>query len=93
VLAAATALVAWMSEILVGSVEMAAHDFGFSSLFVGVVVVAVIGNAAEHSTAVLVAIRNRMDLSIGIAIGSSIQVALFVAPSSSSPAAGSAPSP
>ncbi len=80
VLAAATAMVAWMSEILVGSVEPAAHALGISSLFVGVVVVAIIGNAAEHSTAVLVAVRNRMDLSLGIAIGSSIQVALFVAP-------------
>jgi len=80
ILAAATALVAWMSEILVGSVESAAHALGFSSLFVGVVVVAIIGNAAEHSTAILVARRNRMDLSLGIAIGSSIQMALFVAP-------------
>ncbi|MBI4873230.1 MAG: calcium/proton exchanger, partial [Acidobacteria bacterium] len=76
----ATALIAWMSEILVGSVEAAAHTFGMTSLFVGVVVVAVVGNAAEHSTAVLVALKNRMDLSLGIAIGSSVQVALFVAP-------------
>ena len=80
VLLGATALVAWMSEILVGSVEAAAHEFGMTSLFVGVVVVAIIGNAAEHSTAVLVARKNRMDLSLGIAIGSSIQIALFVAP-------------
>ena len=69
-----------MSEILVGSVEQAAHAMGMTDLFVGVVVVAIIGNAAEHSTAVLVAIRNRMDLSVSIAIGSSIQIALFVAP-------------
>jgi Ca2+:H+ antiporter len=80
VLCGATALIAWMSEILVGSVEPAAHALGLSSLFVGVVVVAIVGNAAEHSTAVLVAVRNRMDLSLGIAIGSSIQMALFVAP-------------
>ena len=80
VLAIATAFVAWMSEILVGSVEQAAHAMGMTDLFVGVVVVAIIGNAAEHSTAVLVAIRNRMDLSVSIAIGSSIQIALFVAP-------------
>ncbi|HET9767584.1 MAG TPA: calcium/proton exchanger [Thermoanaerobaculia bacterium] len=80
VLALATAAVAWMSEILVGSVEQAAHAMGMTDLFVGVVVVAIIGNAAEHSTAVLVAIRNRMDLSVSIAIGSSIQIALFVAP-------------
>jgi Ca2+:H+ antiporter len=80
VLAGATAMIAWISEILVGSVEAAAHSFGMTSIFVGVIVVAIIGNAAEHSTAVLVAIKNRMDLSVGIAVGSSIQVALFVAP-------------
>jgi Ca2+:H+ antiporter len=76
----ATAFVAWMSELLVGAVEEAAHAFGLTQVFVGVIVVAVIGNAAEHSTAVLVAIRNKMDLAINIAIGSSIQIALFVAP-------------
>jgi Ca2+:H+ antiporter len=80
VLATATALIAWMSEILVGSVEPAAHTLGMTSVFVGVIVVAIIGNAAEHSTAVLMAIKNRMDLSLGIAIGSSVQIALFVAP-------------
>ncbi len=80
VLAGATALIAWMSEILVGSVQEAAKELGMSSVFVGVIVVAIIGNAAEHSTAILVARKNRMDLSLGIAIGSSIQIALFVAP-------------
>jgi Ca2+:H+ antiporter len=80
VLAVSTALIAWMSEILVGSVEQAAHTLGMTSIFVGVIVVAIIGNAAEHSTAILVARKNRMDLSLGIAIGSSIQIALFVAP-------------
>lgn len=80
VLAGATVMVAWMSEILVGSVTHAAEAMGMTSIFVGVIVVAVVGNAAEHSTAVLVAMKNRMDLSVGIAIGSSIQVALFVAP-------------
>lgn len=80
VLIFATALVAWISEILVGSVEHAAETLGMSHVFVGVIVVAVIGNAAEHSTAILMALKNRMDLSLGIAIGSSIQVALFVAP-------------
>lgn len=80
VLAVSTAMVAWMSEVLVGSVEQAAVSFGMSSVFVGVIVVAVVGNAAEHSTAVLVAMKNRMDLSLGIAIGSSVQIALFVAP-------------
>lgn len=80
VLGGATALIAWISEILVGSVEHAAHSFGMTSIFVGVIVVAIIGNAAEHSTAILVARKNRMDLALGIAIGSSIQIALFVAP-------------
>jgi Ca2+:H+ antiporter len=80
VLGTATALIAWVSEILVGSIAQAAQSFGMTSVFVGVIVVAIIGNAAEHSTAILVARKNRMDLSLGIAIGSSIQIALFVAP-------------
>jgi len=80
VLGVATVFIAWMSEILVGSVEQAADTLGMTSIFVGVIVVAIIGNAAEHSTAILVAMKNRMDLSLGIAIGSSIQIALFVAP-------------
>jgi Ca2+:H+ antiporter len=76
----ATALIAWVSEILVGSVQEAAAAFGMTSIFLGVIVVAVVGNAAEHSTAVLMAVKNRMELSMGIAIGSSLQIALFVAP-------------
>ncbi len=80
VLTVSAALIGWVSEILVGSVEMAARDLGMTEVFVGVIVVAVVGNAAEHSTAVMMALRNRMDLAVGIAIGSSIQVALFVAP-------------
>lgn len=80
VLGAATALIGWISEILVGSVESAAHAMGMSGVFVGVIVVAIIGNAAEHSSAVVAARKDRMDLSLGIALGSSIQVALFVAP-------------
>jgi Ca2+:H+ antiporter len=79
-LVAATALIAWMSELLVGAVEEASHALGLTEVFVGVIVVAVIGNAAEHSTAVLVAMKNKMDLALNIAIGSSIQIALFVAP-------------
>jgi Ca2+:H+ antiporter len=80
VLAVATVFIAWMSEILVSSVAHAAEAMGMTSIFVGVIVVAIIGNAAEHSTAILVALKNRMDLSLGIAVGSSVQVALFVAP-------------
>jgi Ca2+:H+ antiporter len=76
----ATAGVAWMSELLVGAVSKAAHELGMSNLFVGVVVVAVIGNAAEHFSAVLMAARDQMDAAIGITLGSSTQIALFVAP-------------
>jgi Ca2+:H+ antiporter len=79
-LAGSTALIAWMSEILVGSVEQAAASFGMTGIFLGVIVVAVVGNAAEHSTAVMMALKNRMEISVAIAIGSSLQIALFVAP-------------
>jgi Ca2+:H+ antiporter len=80
VLIGATALVAWMSEILVGTIEATTHEWGLGHVFVGVFIVAVLGNAAEHATAVLAAVKNRMDLSLSIAVGSSVQVALFVAP-------------
>jgi Ca2+:H+ antiporter len=80
VLVIAAALVAVMSELLVGSVEHAAETMGMNEVFIGVILVALIGNAAEHSAAVLVALNNKMDLSVNIAIGSSLQVALFVAP-------------
>ena len=80
VLIVATLLVALMSEILVGAVEHASHVLGMNSIFIGVVLVAIVGNAAEHSTAVLVALKNEMDLAVGIAMGSALQIALFVAP-------------
>jgi len=80
VLAAATAGIAWMSEIMVAAIEPTAHEFGLSKTFVGVFVVAIVGNAAEHATAIRAALKDRMDLSLSIAIGSSVQVALFVAP-------------
>ncbi len=80
VLLGATLFVAWMSEILVGAVEGASHTLGLNGVFVGVIVVAIVGNAAEHSTAILVALKNKMDLSVNIAIGSSLQIALLVAP-------------
>jgi Ca2+:H+ antiporter len=79
-LAASTAAIAWMSEILVGSIQPAAQALGLGTLFVGVFVVAILGNAAEHATAVTSALKDRMDLALSIAIGSSVQVALFVAP-------------
>jgi Ca2+:H+ antiporter len=80
VLLAATALVALMSEFLVGAVTETSDKLGLTEVFVGVIVVAIIGNAAEHSTAILVALKNKMDLALNIAIGSSMQIALFVAP-------------
>jgi Ca2+:H+ antiporter len=80
VLIVATALVAWFSEFLVGTVEAARTKLGVSETFIGIIVVAIIGNAAEHWTAVWVATKNKMDLSLNIAIGSSLQIALFVAP-------------
>jgi Ca2+:H+ antiporter len=79
-LAVATALIAWLSEFLVGSIESARHSLGLTEIFVGVVVVALVGNAAEHSTAVWAAWKNKMDLSLTIATGSSLQMALFVTP-------------
>jgi Ca2+:H+ antiporter len=80
VLLGATGLIAWMSELLVGAVEPASHALGLTQVFVGVIVVAIVGNAAEHSTAILVAMKNQMDLAYHIAVGSSMQIALFVAP-------------
>ena len=80
ILAAATVTIAWMSEILVGAIEPTAQELGLSDVFVGVFVVAILGNAAEHATAISAALKDRMDLSLSIAIGSSVQVALFVAP-------------
>jgi Ca2+:H+ antiporter len=79
-LAFAGVLVGIMSEILVGSIEEASHQIGLSQFFVGVFVVAIVGNAAEHYVAVVVARKDKMDLSVNIAIGSSAQIALFVAP-------------
>jgi Ca2+:H+ antiporter len=79
-LAAATVGIAWMSEVMVGAIEPTAHELGLSNVFVGVFLVAIVGNAAEHATAISAAMKNRMDLSLSIAIGSSVQVALFVAP-------------
>ena len=79
-LAIAGVLVGLMSEILVGSIEAASEAIGLSEFFIGVIVVATVGNAAEHWVAVLVAIKDKMDLSVNIAIGSSAQIAMFVAP-------------
>lgn len=79
-LALAGVAVAVMSEILVGSIEHAAEGVGLSQFFVGVIVVAIVGNAAEHWVAVVVAAKDKMDLAVGIAVGSSAQIALFAVP-------------
>ena len=79
-LAIAGVLVGVMSEILVGSITEASESVGLSEFFIGVIVVAIVGNAAEHWVAVTVAVKNKMDLAVNIAVGSSAQVALFVAP-------------
>ena len=80
VLVVAAGFVGWISEFLVHAVGEAGQHFGMSKVFMGVVVIAVVGNAAEHSTAVLMAMKGKMDLALGISMGSSMQIALFVAP-------------
>ena len=80
VLVVAALLTGLVSEVLVHAVDAAGRALGLGKIFMGVVVVAVVGNAAEHSTAVLVAMKDKMDLAFGIAMGSSMQIALFVAP-------------
>ena len=79
-LVAASILAAWMSEILVGAAEGTGKALGMSPIFIGIVLLAIVGGAAESGSAIAMARRNKMDLTIGIALGSSIQIALFVAP-------------
>jgi Ca2+:H+ antiporter len=76
----ATAFVALEAEFLVSSLEPALEDLGLSELFVGLIVIPIIGNAAEHSSAIMFALRDKVDVTLEIAIGSSTQIALFVAP-------------
>ncbi|WP_353929065.1 calcium/proton exchanger [Okeanomitos corallinicola TIOX110] len=80
VLLVCTLFVAFESELLVDSLEVATSKLGFTALFTGVIVLPIVGNAAEHATAVTVAMKNKMDLSLSVAVGSSLQIALFVAP-------------
>lgn len=79
-LSIATVLIAIESELLVGGVESLTTSLGLSEFFVGIIVIPIIGNAAEHSTAVVMALKNKMDVSVEIALGSSLQIILFVAP-------------
>ena len=80
ILVASTVAIVFMSEILVGALEPTAKQWGLSDLFVGVMLVPLVGNIAEHLVAVQTALKNKMDLTIGIAVGSGLQIALFVAP-------------
>ncbi len=80
VLLLATVIVACMSEILVGSITPLVTQFGWTELFIGVIFIAIIGNVAEHASAVTMALRNKMDLALQVSIGSATQIAMFVAP-------------
>lgn len=80
ILGGSTVLLAWLSEVLVGSIEPVLETLGWTEFFVGVVLIPIVGNVAEHLVAVQVAMNNQMDLSLEVALGSSLQVALFVAP-------------
>jgi Ca2+:H+ antiporter len=80
ILAIATGGIVWLSEILVGSVEQVVTGFKISEFFLGIILVPIIGNIAEHLVAIQVALKNKMELSVEIAISSSLQIALFVAP-------------
>ncbi|HET9855036.1 MAG TPA: calcium/proton exchanger [Methylomirabilota bacterium] len=79
-LLAASAAAAWMSEILVGAAEATGHELGMSSVFLGMILLAIIGGAAESGSAIAMGRRNQPDIAVGIAMGSSIQIALFVTP-------------
>jgi Ca2+:H+ antiporter len=76
----ASVLAAWMSEILVGAAEGTGKSLGMSETFIGIVILAIVGGAAESGSAISMATKNKMDLTVGIALGSCIQIALFVAP-------------
>ncbi|HEY3430095.1 MAG TPA: cation transporter, partial [Cyclobacteriaceae bacterium] len=79
-LVVASVMAAFMSEVLVGAAEETGEVLGMSSVFIGVIFLAIVGGAAESISAITMATKNKMDLSLGIALGSSIQIALFIAP-------------
>jgi Ca2+:H+ antiporter len=80
ILAIATVAVAYVSENLVHTFETVAEAFGWTELFIGIIIVAIVGNAAEHASAVIMAYKNKMDIAVEIAVGSTLQIAMFVAP-------------
>ena len=79
-LVVATAGIVWLSEILVGAVEPVLAQLGWTEFFLGIILIPIVGNVAEHLVGVQVALKNQMDLSMEISVGSSLQIALFVAP-------------
>ncbi len=80
VLVVSTILLGIISEVFVGQIEHVAENFGLTELFIGAIIVAVVGNAAEHLAAVFFALKNDLDLSVNVTVGSSLQIAMFVAP-------------
>jgi Ca2+:H+ antiporter len=80
ILLAATIAVAYVSENLVHTLSVVAESFGWTELFIGVIIVAIVGNAAEHASAIIMAYKNKMDIAVEIAVGSTLQIAMFVAP-------------
>ena len=80
ILGITTIIVALISERLVGTIEPVGKTIGWSELFIGVIIVAIVGNAAEHASAVLMAVKNRIDVAVEISVGSTLQIAMFVAP-------------
>ncbi len=82
ILGVSTVLIAVISELLVDNIEPMTQSAGISEMFVGIILIPIVGNAAEHSTSVIMALKNKMDISIEIAVGSSLQISLFVIPAS-----------
>ena len=80
ILLGATVAVAYVSENLVHTFSEVGETFGWSELFIGIIIVAIVGNAAEHASAIIMAVKNKMDIAVEIAVGSTLQVAMFVAP-------------
>ena len=80
ILAIATIFIAIESELLVASIEPMTEAAGIPQMFIGIILIPIVGNAAEHTTAIIMALKNKMDISLEIAVGSSLQVALFVIP-------------
>lgn len=80
VLGITTVVVAYCSEFLVDSIEGVVEEYGMPKAFIGVILLPIVGNAAEHATAVVVAVKGKMDLALGVAVGSSTQIALFMVP-------------